>query len=187
MDRVFNSRVGLRRAAWLALIAMPMVMAQASSAQEQAWSTQDQPDFAEQADFEEHFAPFDKEPSLYDPDDAPKAVDLNEIVPPIEQAEALEALGAGGASYYGKRFHGRKTASGERFDMNAMTAAHRTLPFGSKIKVTNPSNGLSVVVRINDRGPFAKGRVIDLSRAAAQSIGMIQRGHARVELDLVQS
>src|SRR5262249_35789036 len=74
----------------------------------------------------------------------------------------------GRASWYGRGFHGRKTANGERFDMHALTAAHRTLPLGSYVRVTNPSTNESVVVRINDRGPYARGRVIDLSYAAAK-------------------
>lgn len=78
------------------------------------------------------------------------------------------------ASYYGSDYHGRVTASGERFDMNAMTAAHRSLPFGTRVRVTNLENGKSVVVRINDRGPFVRGRVIDLSRAAAKKIGLTE-------------
>ncbi len=70
--------------------------------------------------------------------------------------------------------------------MRAMTAAHRTLPFGTRVRVTNPRNGRSVVVRVNDRGPFIRGRSIDLSRAAAEKIGMISRGHARVKLEIVR-
>ncbi|MBV7266765.1 septal ring lytic transglycosylase RlpA family protein [Erythrobacter sp. WH131] len=115
----------------------------------------------------------------------PTAVDLSEFEPPVEDP-ILRTLGRGVASFYGRRFHGRRTANGERFDMNAMTAAHKTLPFGTKVRVTNPSNGRSVIVRINDRGPFTRGRTIDLSRAAAREIGMIARGHARVELDIVR-
>ena len=79
---------------------------------------------------------------------------------------------SGIASWYGPGFHGRRTASGERFNTNALTAAHRTLPFGAKVRVVNQRTGRSVVVRINDRGPYAHGRVIDLSRAAAQTIGL---------------
>ena len=111
------------------------------------------------------------------------AVDLSAIEPEIE-APAFRSLGTGTASFYGRRFHGRRTANGERFDMNALTAAHRTLPFGSMVRVTNPSNGRSVTVRINDRGPFSRGRVIDVSRAAAKELGLIRRGHAAVELEL---
>ena len=74
------------------------------------------------------------------------------------------------ASYYGGKFHGRTTASGEVYNMNALTAAHKTLPFGTKVKVTNKKNGKAVFVRINDRGPFIKGRVIDLSKAAHEKI-----------------
>lgn len=86
------------------------------------------------------------------------------------------------ASWYGPGFHGRKTASGETYNQNGLTAAHRSLPFGTRVKVTNTRNGKSVVVRVTDRGPFIKGRVIDLSRAAASAIGMIQSGVARVNL-----
>lgn len=113
------------------------------------------------------------------------AVDLSVIEPEIE-APAFRSLGTGTASFYGRRFHGRRTANGERFDMNALTAAHRTLPFGSMVRVTNPSNGRSVTVRINDRGPFSRGRVIDVSRAAAKKLGLIRRGHAPVQLELLE-
>ena len=88
----------------------------------------------------------------------------------------------GKASWYGPGFAGRKTANGERFNPRALTAAHRTLPFGTKVRVTNLSNGKSVVVRINDRGPYAGGRIIDLSKAAARRIGMLKQGVARVEV-----
>lgn len=84
------------------------------------------------------------------------------------------------ASWYGPGFHGRPTASGERFNANALTAAHRTLPLGSRVLVTNRHTGRSVVVRVNDRGPFIAGRIIDLSRAAARAIGM--NGVAHVTL-----
>ncbi len=79
---------------------------------------------------------------------------------------------SGKASWYGPRFHGRLTANGERFNTNDMTAAHKTLPFGTKVRVTNTKTGQSVVVRINDRGPYAHGRVIDLSKASARPIGV---------------
>jgi rare lipoprotein A len=87
---------------------------------------------------------------------------------------AVEAkpLQRGAASWYGPGFHGRKTASGERFNTHALTAAHRTLPFGTRVRVTNERTGRSVVVRINDRGPYAHGRVIDLSKASAQAVGL---------------
>lgn len=83
-----------------------------------------------------------------------------------------------GASWYGPGFHGKKTASGERFNQNAMTAAHKTLPFGTKLRVTY--KGKSTVVTINDRGPYIRGRSIDLSKAAATRIGLIAPGHAKV-------
>lgn len=88
----------------------------------------------------------------------------------------------GVASWYGPKFHGRLTANGERYDMHGLTAAHRTLPFGTVVEVVNLGNGRRVVVRINDRGPFAHGRIIDLSYAAAQVIGLVGPGTARVEV-----
>jgi rare lipoprotein A len=86
------------------------------------------------------------------------------------------------ASWYGRRFHGRRTASGERYNMNALTAAHRTLPFGTRVRVERLDNGRHVVVRINDRGPFVKGRVIDLSREAARRLGILGAGVASVRV-----
>lgn len=88
----------------------------------------------------------------------------------------------GEASYYGARFQGRRTASGERFDANRLTAAHRSLPMGTRVRVTNDDNGRSVIVRVNDRGPHVRGRVIDLSRAAAVRLDMIRSGIAPVTL-----
>ena len=86
----------------------------------------------------------------------------------------------GVASWYGGKFHGRKTANGETYDMHGLTAAHKTLPFGLRVRVGNRENGRTVVVRINDRGPFVKDRIIDLSYAAARRIGMVRPGTARV-------
>lgn len=91
------------------------------------------------------------------------------------------------ASYYGEAFNGRPTSSGEIFDMNAYTAAHKTLPFGTFLEVTNLENGKKVVVRVNDRGPFVPNREIDLSKAAAKSLGMISRGITRVSIKKVDS
>lgn len=92
---------------------------------------------------------------------------------------------SGVASWYGPGFHGRTTANGERYDMNGMTAAHKSLKFGTKVKVTNANNGKSVVVRINDRGPFVGGRVIDLSKGAATAIDMIGSGTAKVSIEIL--
>lgn len=92
---------------------------------------------------------------------------------------------AGAASWYGGKFHGRKTANGERFNQDGLTAAHRTLPFGTKLRVTYPKTGKSVVVRVNDRGPFAGKRILDLSRGAAKSIGMINSGVAKVNVEIL--
>lgn len=91
----------------------------------------------------------------------------------------------GSASWYGPGFHGRTSASGERFNQNAMTAAHRTLPFGSKVKVTNQKTGKSIVVRINDRGPYHGKRIIDLSKAAAGKLGIIKAGTGKVCLNVI--
>jgi rare lipoprotein A len=91
-------------------------------------------------------------------------------------------LQRGVASWYGPGFHGRRTANGEKYDMHDMTAAHKTLPFGTRVLVHNPRTGKEVVVRINDRGPFVRGRVIDLSKAAAGALGIKARGHDAVVL-----
>lgn len=104
---------------------------------------------------------------------------------PAAEASA-RLIGSGPASYYSNELAGARTASGEAFDPQELTAAHRTLPFGSLVRVTNQSNGRSVVVRINDRGPFSRGRLIDVSYAAADSIGMVRSGHANVTLELVE-
>jgi rare lipoprotein A len=90
------------------------------------------------------------------------------------------AAQCGKASWYGPGFNGRHTANGERFNMGGMTAAHKSLPFGTKLLVTNKRNGRSVIVRVNDRGPFVRGRMLDLSKGAAVQIGMIQSGHGSV-------
>ena len=102
-----------------------------------------------------------------------------------ETASPAKHLGDGEASYYGNELAGNRTASGERFNPRALTAAHRSLPLGSKIRVTNKGNGKSVIVRINDRGPFVKSRLIDVSYAAAQQIQMIRAGKANVRLELI--
>ena len=96
-------------------------------------------------------------------------------------------MGSGDASYYGNELAGNRTASGEIFDPGRLTAAHRTLPLGSEVRVTNPNNGRSVVVKINDRGPYHGNRVIDLSTAAARTIGLIRSGTGRVNLALLVS
>jgi rare lipoprotein A len=88
----------------------------------------------------------------------------------------------GKASYYADKFQGRKTASGEVFKQEKLTAAHRTLPFGTKVKVVNVANGRSVNVTINDRGPFAPGRIIDVSKKAARKLGMVDAGVASIEI-----
>ncbi|PWW82481.1 septal ring lytic transglycosylase RlpA family lipoprotein [Prosthecochloris marina] len=92
----------------------------------------------------------------------------------------------GKASYYADRFHGRLTANGERFNMHELTAAHKSLPFGSMVRVTNLSNGKKVLVRINDRGPYIKGRIIDLSLEAAKEIDLLQKGVTNVRIEVYE-
>jgi rare lipoprotein A len=107
---------------------------------------------------------------------------------PVEVGD-ISTAGAyqlGVASYYGKAFHGRKTANGETFNMYKLTAAHRVLPLGTRVKVTNLSNGRWVEVKVNDRGPFIEGRILDLSFAAALELEMVKAGTARVMIELLE-
>jgi len=103
----------------------------------------------------------------------------------VIKADSLTIPLKGKASYYGSEFNGRKTANGEIYDETAMTAAHRTLPFGTVLRVTNIRNGLSVIVRINDRGPFHPDRVLDLSKAAAEELDLIKYGVTEIESEIV--
>lgn len=98
------------------------------------------------------------------------------------QGHQLEGI----ASYYAEEFDGRKTSNGETYDMHALTAAHRTLPFNTKVRVVNLENGLSVVVRVNDRGPFKEERIIDLSLEAARRVGLIANGTAPVRIEVLE-
>jgi rare lipoprotein A len=91
----------------------------------------------------------------------------------------------GDASWYGRKFHGRATASGERFNMRKMTAAHQAIPLGTRVRVTDLETGRSVIVRINDRGPFKKRRIIDLSWGAARRLGMVEKGVTKVGLQIL--
>jgi rare lipoprotein A len=100
-----------------------------------------------------------------------------------KRAAGTQGASHGLASYYG---HGTQTASGEKYNAGELTAAHPTLPFGTRVRVTDVATGRSVTVRVNDRGPFVGGRVIDVSHAAAQELGMVGRGVAKVKLDVVQ-
>ena len=131
---------------------------------------------------------------------APRFISKNEPKPPSSSPTSLESnknnskvhsdkpllVIMGVASYYSDDFHGKKTSNGEIFDMNALTAAHRTFPFQTKVRVTNLENGLEVIVRINDRGPFAETRIIDLSYGAAKTIDMIGSGTAKVKLEVLE-
>lgn len=105
-------------------------------------------------------------------------------VPPTANGRAVTYEGM--ASYYAHDFHGKKTANGEEYDMNGFTAAHRSFPFGTKVRVTNLENRKSCVVRVNDRGPFKLERIMDLSLGAAQALDMMKSGTARVRLDVVE-
>jgi len=117
-------------------------------------------------------------------DAAAKGTPLADAMPLTDGGSSISDFHqTGRASWYGRAFHGRLTANGERFDMHSLTAAHRTLPLGSYVRVTNPATSLSVVVRINDRGPYARGRIIDLSMAAATALHMRHAGTARVEIE----
>ncbi|MBM3236405.1 septal ring lytic transglycosylase RlpA family protein [Candidatus Poribacteria bacterium] len=105
----------------------------------------------------------------------------------VESKSEVVSLEEGIASWYGLRHHGTVTASGEVCDMNELTAAHRDLPFNTLVRVINLSNGKSVVVRINDRGPFVKGRIIDLSKEAAHRLNMVHSGTSEVKLEILSS
>lgn len=111
----------------------------------------------------------------------PKGVTLSDTLTARRLSEEGES---GVASYYAEKFHGRKTSSGERYDMHDHTCAHRWLPFGTKLRVTNVQNNRSVVVRVNDRGPWKHGRIIDVSKAAAIELDMIRAGTATVRVEI---
>ena len=104
-----------------------------------------------------------------------------------KKSEPVAHVFYGKASYYGPKFHGKKTASGEVFNQHALTAAHKTLPFGTRCRVTNQKNGKQVIVRINDRGPFVEGRILDLSYEAAKIIGGIGDGVIDVQVEVLKS
>ncbi|MFH1762256.1 MAG: septal ring lytic transglycosylase RlpA family protein [bacterium] len=106
---------------------------------------------------------------------------------PLKKKMDMESFPlTGTASYYGHKFHGRKTANGEIFDMHKMTCAHKTLPFDTVVMVTNLENNKQVRVRVNDRGPFVKDRIIDLSLGAAKEIGMVEKGTSSVRLEIIK-
>lgn len=117
--------------------------------------------------------------------DVPEEPSIIEKLNAVASNTVKKFTQSGVASWYGRQFHGRKTASGERFDMNALTAAHRTLPLNCYIRVTNKSNGKSVVVKVNDRGPFHGNRVLDLSYGAAKALGITNAGAGKVSIERV--
>jgi len=123
---------------------------------------------------------------------APRSEGTSETAKPEETRPARNPSGKvlltleGVASYYADDYHGKQTSNGEVFDMNDLTAAHRTFPFGTKVRVTNLENKKSVVVRVNDRGPFKEGRIIDLSLAAAKELDLVKTGTAKVKLEVLE-
>ena len=113
-----------------------------------------------------------------------KQAEKEQLEKEIEERSQYTHFQTGMASFYGGSWHGKKTANGEIFNENSLTAAHRTLPFGTRVRVTNLDNGKSVVVRINNRGPYSNGRIIDLSKAAFSRIASTSRGVTRVKLEV---
>ncbi len=118
---------------------------------------------------------------------APATATAVTVPPPSEVPAKTPTVHVGDASWYGPGFSGKTTASGEVFDETKMTAAHKTLPLGTKAKVTNLKDGKSVQVEINDRGPYAQGRIIDLSQAAAKALGIIDRGVVKVRVESLEN
>ena len=108
---------------------------------------------------------------------------LTSYLSPLTSKITAQGVQTGKASYYAKKFSGRKTASGERLHHDSLTCAHRTYPFGTQLKVTNPANGKTVIVRVTDRGPYVRGRIIDLSVRAARELGIIAQGIATVVVE----
>ena len=115
----------------------------------------------------------------------PVAHDALPVAPIVHEAPRSRRIIVGRASWYGSFHHGRPTANGDRFDMYALTAAHRTLRLGTRVRVTNLANGKSVVVRVNDRGPYIKGRILDLSRGAAAVLGAVDAGVFPVQITVL--
>jgi rare lipoprotein A len=130
--------------------------------------------------------PIEQKPSITPnagPSEAPDSTES--IAIPLETKPLLVETGI--ASWYGPPYHNRRASNGEIYDMHAMTAAHRTLPLGSIVRVTNIENGDSAVVRITDRGPFIEGRIVDLSQAAAKKVGLVQKGTGQVRIEVLQT
>ena len=124
---------------------------------------------------------------LYGMKEKKEGIEKPEEIAGIEfETENLQVYETGTASFYGGKWHGRKTANGEIFNTNSLTAAHKTLPFNTRVKVTNLSNGKSVIVRINNRGPYTKGRIIDLSTAAFSAIENTKKGITKVQLQIIK-
>lgn len=127
-------------------------------------------------------APLGEPLVLIAPLDAGEVSAAADVAAAVQVTRKGKPLAQGMASWYGPRFHGRRTANGERYDMHALTAAHKTLPFGTRLRVRSVHTGKEVVVRVNDRGPYRHQRIIDLSRAAMVALGTLDRGVTEVEL-----
>ena len=140
-----------------------------------------------QGNFAVEFAPYAVTSAIQGP--SADAVDVSRLPAPLDPSATNpgQPAGSGIASWYGNELKGHRTASGERFDPSGYTAAHRSLPLGSKVRVTNVQTGESVIVRINDRGPFTRSRVIDLSQATARDLGVIGHGEVKVSLAVLDS
>ena len=137
-------------------------------------------------DFYDPFEPLAPEPVQAVAPKAPVVVQPPVVAPPKPAKTLVVSTSTGEASWYGPGFFGNRTANGEVFRPGTMTAAHRTLPFGTKVKVTNLRNGKETIVRINDRGPFSGHRVIDIAHGAAQHLGLVSSGIAQVRLEVLR-
>ena len=137
-------------------------------------------------DFYDPFEPLAPEPVQAVAPKAPVVVKPPVVAPPKPAKTLVVSTSTGEASWYGPGFFGNRTANGEVFRPGTMTAAHRTLPFGTKVKVTNLRNGKETIVRINDRGPFSGHRVIDIAHGAAQHLGLVSSGIAQVRLEVLR-
>ena len=137
-------------------------------------------------DFYDPFEPLAPEPVQAVAPKAPVVVQPPVVAPPKPEKTLVVSTSTGEASWYGPGFFGNRTANGEVFRPGTMTAAHRTLPFGTKVKVTNLRNGKETIVRINDGGPFSGHRVIDIAHGAAQHLGLVSSGIAQVRLEVLR-
>lgn len=171
----------LAKAAGVALVVFQMISNTAPADYRGYWMDAVQNHQGQTADYRGYNKPMYAEPAYQDPQYQPAAQYHDNYTP----APVSHPVMAGRASYYANQYQGRPTASGETYNMYDMTAAHRDLPFGTPIRVTNLQNGRSVVVRVNDRGPMKPGRIVDVSFAAAEQLGLILNGSADVQVEVL--